>query len=267
MNKKILVTVKTYPSLSNKYGELVCTAGMTEDGEWIRIYPVPFRKIDYYERYHKYQWIELDLKRNTSDFRPESFRPIDYTKIICGEKIKADGKSWSKRRKLILRKVYYDMNLLISEAKNKDLCTSLATFKPAKITGFVIEKDSRNWDEKKLAQFKQGDLFDRKDFKTVEKIPYKFFYKFNDVEGKKSKLMIEDWEVGQLYLNCLKRHSGNEEKACSDVRKKYFDDFAKTKDIYLFLGTTQTHHYVSLNPFIIIGIFNPKYESRQKTLL
>jgi len=46
-----------------------------------------------------------------------------------------------------------------------------------------------------------------------------------------------------LYWNCLKRYEGNEAMACEDVKKKYFDDFAKTKDLYLFLGTTR----VSLN--------------------
>ncbi len=42
--QRILVTVKTYPTLSRKYGETVCTAGIGEDGTWIRIYPVPFRR-------------------------------------------------------------------------------------------------------------------------------------------------------------------------------------------------------------------------------
>lgn len=58
-------------------------------------------------------------------------------------------------------------------------------------------------------------------------------------------MMIEDWEIGQLYWNSLKRHGGNETKAVADVRKKYFDDFAKTKDLYFYLGTTQIHHYTA----------------------
>jgi hypothetical protein len=56
-NAKILITVKTYPTLSEKYDELVCTAGFKEDGSWIRIYPVPFRKLDYENQFHKWQWI------------------------------------------------------------------------------------------------------------------------------------------------------------------------------------------------------------------
>ena len=69
MKMKILITVKTYPALSTKYGETVCTAGITEEGKWIRIYPLPFRKLDYDKRFNKYDWVELELKRNTNDFR------------------------------------------------------------------------------------------------------------------------------------------------------------------------------------------------------
>lgn len=39
--KKVLITVTTYLLPSRSYEELVCTAGILEDGSWIRIYPVP----------------------------------------------------------------------------------------------------------------------------------------------------------------------------------------------------------------------------------
>jgi hypothetical protein len=48
---KVLITVKTYPAISTKYDELVCTAGFLEDGSWIRIYPIQFRKRPYAEQY------------------------------------------------------------------------------------------------------------------------------------------------------------------------------------------------------------------------
>ena len=58
---KVLIAVKTYPTISGKYDELVCTAGFLEDGSWIRIYPIAFRKKAYDEQYKKYDWIEIDL--------------------------------------------------------------------------------------------------------------------------------------------------------------------------------------------------------------
>jgi hypothetical protein len=33
--ERILITVKTYPTLSRKYGETVCTACVREDGSWV----------------------------------------------------------------------------------------------------------------------------------------------------------------------------------------------------------------------------------------
>ncbi len=40
----VLPLVKAYPSLSRKYGEVACVAGIDlEHKELVRLYPVPFR--------------------------------------------------------------------------------------------------------------------------------------------------------------------------------------------------------------------------------
>lgn len=266
---KVLITVKTYPTLSSKYDELVCTAGFLEDGSWIRIYPVPFRKLDYDRQYSKYDWLEIDLIKKTSDFRPESFQPI-----LSEEDFKIVGHigtehNWRLRKEIILKNVYTNLSLLIAEAKDKTKCTSLAVFKPSKITDFTVEAVERIWDEKKLkvleANAQQFNLFEKSEnpFKVVNKLPYKFSYRFVDDAGRVSKLMIEDWEIGALYWRQLEKHNGNEKLACDDVKAKYFEDFAKTKDLYLFLGTTFEYHIKNApNPFVIIGTFTPKIETQ-----
>jgi len=259
MKKKILIMVKTYPTISTKYSELVCTAGISEDGEWIRLYPLPFRKLDFDKRYGKYQWIEIDVVKNERDPRPESYRPVNYDHIILGEKIGTEKGTWARRKEIVLQNVYTNISDLIDDAKDKNKCVSLAVFKPTKINRFLIEETSREWDLKKIAQFKQTDIFENANdpFKVVKKLPYKFRYEIEDDSGKVSKLMIEDWEIGQLYWNCLKRHNGDETKACEDVRKMFWDKFVHEKDLYLFLGTTQAWHFRSINPFLIIGTFYP----------
>lgn len=260
---KVLITVKTYPTLSAKYDELVCTAGFREDGTWIRIYPVPFRKKTYNEQYKKYDWIEVDLVKNDGDFRPESYRPYSHDSEIKIVGHIDTEQNWEERKNICLGKIYYNLAELIAEAKDKNLGTSLAVFKPTEILDFTAEPTEKNWDKDKLAKLSQLNLFETSTegkFEVVKKLPYKFSYVFKDNQGKKSQLMIEDWETGQLYWNCLARHEGNEEKAIADVRKKYLDDFAKTKDLHFFLGTTQQYHNVAPNPFIIIGTFHPKKE-------
>lgn len=266
---KVLVTVKTYPTISSKYDELVCTAGFREDGSWIRIYPVPFRKKAYNEQYKKYSWIEMDLVKNEGDFRPESYRPRTHESEIKILDHIDTASNWYKRKQIALGNVHYNLAELIAEAKDKNKCTSLAVFKPTQIIGFEMkEVEDREWDKNKLAKLEaernQFNLFKQPEnpFEVVKKLPYKFSYVFKDNVGKESKMMIEDWEIGQLYWNCLAKYNGDEVKACNDVKKQYFDNFAKTKDLHLFLGTTQMHHYVSHNPFIIIGAFHPKIETQ-----
>lgn len=260
---RVLITVKTYPTISAKYDELVCTAGFREDGTWIRIYPVPFRKKSYQEQYKKYDWIEVNLVKNDSDFRPESYRPYSHdSEIKIVGHVDTNG-NWEERRKICLGKIYYNLSELIAEAKDKNIGTSLAVFKPTEIIDFVAEPTEKEWSKDKLAKLSQLNLFETTSegkFEVVQKLPYKFKLVFKDNQGTESRMMIEDWETGQLYWRQLAKYEGNEAKAVADVRKKYFDDFAKTKDLHFFLGTTQQYHNVAPNPFIIIGTFHPKKE-------
>lgn len=263
---RILISVKTYPTLSKKYDELVCTAGFLEDGSWIRIYPIPYRKLQFTDRYKKWQWIEVDVVKNSKDFRKESFRPIDIdTEIVLGDTVGTDD-DWKDRREIVLKNVRYNMDELIDEAQNQSIGTSLAVFKPKEIKDFIWEEEEREWDKEKLAAVyanqQQGNLFEQetkateKIFQVVKKLPYKFSYVFTTEDGKERTLMIEDWEVGELYWNCLAQY-GNELTACQKVKEKYFDWMAKKRDLYFFLGTTQRHHNYAKNPFIIIGAFYP----------
>ena len=276
MRVKILITVKAYPAISKKYHETVCTAGITEEGNWIRLYPIPFRQLDYNNQFKKYEWVELDLVRNKSDFRPESYRPKDlYLKdMISHGLIESDRNTWAERRNYVIKNVYTNLEKLIAEAKDKKICTSLAVFKPTKIIDFIYKETTREWNKEKIDFLKskklQLTLFDNKnedditEFEVVDKLPYKFSFRFEDEASKESTLMIEDWETGMLYWNSLVRHQGDEQKACEDVKKKYFDDFAKTKDYYFFLGTTKRYHFTAHNPFVIVGDFRPKYIIQEK---
>lgn len=259
MKKRVLITVKTYPTFSGKYEELVCTAGFTEAGEWIRIYPVPFRKLGYASQYGKYEWIELDLVKNPEDPRPESFRPTNKDDIQVVDRIGTDKGRWTTRKAIVLKKVYRSMAALIEEAKNPAISTSLAVFKPTRILDFIWEEESeKEWDKDKLSILQQGNLFEEKgaDFKVVRKLPFKFKYIFESESGSIHTLMIEDWEVGALYWKGLEKTQDNE-RACRYVRAKFFDEFTRKNDLYFFLGTTKSWHFRAPNPFIIIGTFYP----------
>lgn len=263
---KVLITVTAYPLPSRSYYELVCTAGFLEDGSWLRIYPVPFKFLNF----RKYQWVEINLKkRGSKDFRPESFSPdsIDLKDMKVISRI--DTKNyWAERKKYCLTNVYTSIGKLIKDSQEpKNI--SLATFKPSKILDLIVKSDDRDWKPLWKQARKQYDLFssdveNKKAYDSmIRKIPFRFTYRFLDDEGKESSLMIEDWEIGALYWNCLKSAEGDEKLACEKVKQKYFKEFTKKNDVYLFLGTTlQYHRRRVLNPFVIVGVFYPLKETK-----
>ncbi|ULQ52163.1 hypothetical protein [Flavihumibacter fluvii] len=270
---KVLVAVKTYPTLSTKYDELVCTAGFLEDGSWVRIYPIPFRKLDYNSRYSKYDWIELDLVKNRADFRPESYKPYTIDSNFNVVDHISTANSWQERKAIVLKNVHTNLKKLIAAAKDSTNPISLATFKPTEVLDFTFEKVDAEWDKEKIATLKakaqQIQLFKNAEnpFDVVNKLPFKFSYRFKDEEGTTSKLMIEDWEIGALYWKMLAKYEGHDQEflACQAVKKKYWDDFALTKDLYFFLGTVYESHQKNYpNPFVIIGTFHPTFPEQAK---
>ncbi|WP_198674144.1 hypothetical protein [Chitinophaga alhagiae] len=178
-----------------------------------------------------------------------------------------------KRKEYCLKNVYTNFDRLIEDSQ-KPLNVSLATFKPTAITAFEWEECEREWKDEWVEIRKQTDLFAAGSIdpqKLIPKVPFKFFYKFTDETGKQRRLMIEDWEIGQLYWNCLKeatKLAAHDEKAAEitalkKVKEKYYDDFLKSKDIYLFVGTTKEWHMRrASNPFVIIGVFYPMKETQ-----
>lgn len=269
--ERILITVKTYPTLSRKYGETVCTAGVREDGSWVRLYPVPLRRLDEKQQYKKYDWIECRVGRNTSDPRPETFRPLDFEELRPVAHIDTANK-WHARRSLLLKaaRVYTRLDELIAGAKANQV--SLAVFKPTRVLDFSWEEEEREWDPAKVREMrektKQLELFEdnswRNTFKVIPKLPYSFSYKFEDAVRKESELQILDWEIGALFWNCLKSCDGDERQALAKVKEKYFGEFLK-KDLHFFLGTTQEWHFKAPNPWVIVGVF-PIPHDRQKNL-
>jgi len=83
MIERLLVLAKAAPEVSSKYEHLICVAGITDKGEWRRIYPIPW-KIFWSmsgQNFKKKSWIQYELESDKpSDFRPES-RKIKFETI------------------------------------------------------------------------------------------------------------------------------------------------------------------------------------------
>lgn len=82
--------------------------------------------------------------------------------------------------------------------------------------------------------------------------PFKFSYVFKcEDNDKPHHAMIEDWELGVLYLKERQR-KGSEQLAAQSVKDKYLSLFAKDRDPLLFMGTT-----FPWNSWVVIGVFYP----------
>jgi hypothetical protein len=260
---KVLITVKSYPTVSAHYDEQLSIAGFREDGTFIRIYPIPFSKKSYEETYQLYDWVELDLVRNTRDFRLESFRPVTPDAPV--KKIGHAGTAdyWSERKAIVLKNIYRNLSTAVIEAKHEAFYTSLIVFKPERVLGFIVEETDRDWDSNRLAkqrtEINPVEAFEQPEdpFTVMKKLPYKFSFRFTDNKNEEITLPLEDWQLASLYWKSLKKYSGpdKEQKAIQEVRKKYLQEYTRNTDLYFFLGTTQNVHAVAKQPFTIVGLF------------
>jgi len=270
---RVLVTVKTYPQPSGKYGELVCTAGLLDGKKWVRIYPVSAELLRSDVRLPKYSWIRLNLIRRTNDFRPESYTPRNgIEEPIALEGRIGTSRDWTDRREYVEREVFESIKDLIVLAKGKPP-RSLATVSPREIIDLVVEPTSPHWREEWMAQNQQGSMFEVADDGTirrrrmVRKLPFKYSFKLLCRDDLRPRTMqIEDWEIGALYWNCMRRVDGDCTAANRLVRQKYLTEMCSKRDVLLFVGTTLAHHMVSCNPFLIIGVFYPPKRTQMQLL-
>lgn len=248
---KVLVTVMTYPHPSLKHDELICTAGITETGEWVRLYPIDYRHRPKEQRFHKYQWIELDLepRGQGNDNRKESRRPHLDTLRVLGQPI-GTGHRWEKRRQIIDSLPHHTLNQL-KQLHKRDK-TSLGIVRPARVLDMKIEQSTKDWKPEWQVLYQQMRLFGPPP-KPLKKIPFKFSYVFECEDSKKPhRAMCEDWELGVLYLKEVDRLK-DEMKAARSVRKKFLKEICSSdKDTRFFMGTT-----FPFNSWVVIGTFYP----------
>ena len=260
VSTKVLITVKTYPHPSDKYQELVCVAGITADGQWVRLYPVDFRYMPRHQQFQKYQWVQVNLASHgySNDNRRESRRP-DLESIETLGKPLPTTDNWSQRCAIIDSMPHNTVKELISlYNENK---ASLGIVRPAEVLDIEISEVVSEWPPKWQSLFNQQRLFGEQ--KPLRKLPYKFQYVFRcDDDDTPHKAMIEDWELGTLFLGESGR-LGSEAKAAQSVKHKYLDEMCSpNRDTRFFMGTR-----LPFNTWLVLGVFWPPKTSVQQAAL
>lgn len=249
--KRILITVKAYPTPSRKYSETVCCAGVDLDSsQFIRLFPIPFRDLDYDKRFKKYSIIEVDCSQSRDDKRPESFRiKIDTIKVL--DWLDTSNK-WEKRKSLVLKLPVKSMCQVIRDSEERDL--SLGLIKPCNIS-FKVSKRRLSNQKEREAYYAQLNLFKKKK-EVIEEIPFDFHYVFlceGDDDCPGHRLSIIDWEIRQAYRDWRSKYT-DEKIILGKIQQKWLD-IANTnkKDVYFYVGNMIRLRGI----FIVLGVFYP----------
>src|SRR6266436_2792203 len=140
--KRVLITVRTYPIPAQKSIEASCTAGITRDGQWIRLFPVPYRLLEEDKRFKRYQWIDVSVLKARNDPRPESYKlNADSIKIVSAV---PTNNGWQARKDLIFPLKRHCLCCIKQEGKEKGSPT-LGIFKPAEIQRLLIKPTAPQW--------------------------------------------------------------------------------------------------------------------------
>ncbi len=245
--KRVLITVKTYPTPSSKYVETVCTAGITSDGKWIRLYPIKFRFLQDKQKYRLFSWVDVEVKKSKDDARPESYKVNSESIKVISEL--HPEKDLEEKRALLLPLCRPSLETLYDEIDTNG--ASLGMFKPKSVTGIkVTQLQDREWNQDEIAKLNQMSIFDNEsERKLLEKIPYRFFLEFvcNDERCPGHSISINSWEINETYRSFLRKYR-SETEAINKLKAKWMSMFCDSCDYYLFVGTTRSH-----KKFIIIG--------------
>lgn len=246
--KRALIVVRTYPTPAKTGAEVSCTAAITDDGKFLRLFPVPWRHLPDDQRFRKYQWVELRVEKATKDVRPESYK-LKQNGIKILNTLGTVG-DWKARKAVILPLKAHCLCCLMRERDEKTFPT-LGIFRPKKIESLIISADSPEWSAQQIAILQQGHLFEQK-LKQLEKIPYKFQYKFwcDHDECNSHTLMCADWEMAESWRRWRSKYGDKWEEK---FREKYERQLVEACDLHFYVGTV--HRYPAT--WIIVGLFYP----------
>lgn len=252
IRKRILITVRTYPVPAKKGIEVSCTAGITDDGKWIRLFPLPYRLLADESKFRKYQWITVDVAKAKNDPRPESFNP-QVDQIQTGSILSAE-REWSARWNVV-RPLLRPSLCELQDDREVDGHPTLGFIKP-QIERLLITPSSAEWSADQLTALRQTSLFQKAPTNELEKIPFDFRYAFRC--GKPfctgHEMICTDWEMGESYRRWRDKYGDAWE---AKFRQRYEDEMIEKNDTHFFVGNL--HQFP--NAWIVIGLFYPPHET------
>ncbi|MFL6283262.1 MAG: hypothetical protein ACJ74Q_09000 [Pyrinomonadaceae bacterium] len=246
---KALIVVRTYPIPAKPGVEASCTAAITEDGKWVRLYPVPYRFLDQDKRFRKYQWIEVNVVK-ASDARPESYTPDIESINILTDPLPTENE-WAARKKYVFPARAHCLCCLKRE-RDANQHPTLGVFKPKVIERLRITPTDSTWTQEQINMLRQGDLFKEQPTTELEKVPFLFTYTFrcDDDHCPGHTISCTDWEMGESWRRWSRKYGDEWQEK---FRQRYEREMIDRNDTHFFVGTIHKHP----NNWLIIGLFYP----------
>lgn len=252
---RALIWGKTYPELSVHHHETVCTGAVTDTGEPLRLYPVPLRYMDASKQYKLYDWIDVEVARNSSDprhesrkIRPESIQVVDHIASSTLDE-------WQARRMVVLRDSRWqfdNIDALKSAQRTEGRSMGVLSIgEVVSVRATMKGEDAQRAHQAKYAEVTAPtDLF-RAEYLPLEFVPFDIKLRFrcagpcSGCTRNPHDMKVLDWGLIELG-----RNNG---PAAAQARLTELADLSRY-DFRLFMGNFRTH----MNNFGIIGLWYPK---------
>jgi hypothetical protein len=261
----VMVTVKAYPQLSKKSGEVVCVAGVRldkADPEWIRLYPVAYRDLDEYQKFKKYDVINVEIRRG-KDTRPESFVPAHGSISVARSIASGADQTWYERREMLgslTGQTTMCELLRKNDMVGRGVAPSLGLIKPEVLDVEVEKNHGFDADKQALAALAAEATLFTEAKQELEPSPYvvKYRYRCQEPGCQTHTQSLIDWEVGEAGRKWPRRYPRAE--IPGRIRDKFLTQLCgQDRDTHFFVGNT--HRWLST--FLVLGVFWPRIDKTE----
>src|SRR5579871_3847096 len=206
-----IIVVKASPQLGARHGETVCTAGITRERQWVRLFPIAFRTLQDAQQFKRWDLVQYAWQPPRDDRRVESRRVEHHSLVVAGSFPKA------QRFGLITPMIKESLSDEIAQGR------SLAFIRPA-IRRLIVEKKPATEIAEEREKFqtaaKQADLF-LAPIVPYEPCPYHFKYEYDVKDGRRTGT-CQDWETEATFFHWRKQYS--EQDAIKRMQARWGDE-------------------------------------------
>ena len=234
-----IILAKGVFQASPKHKDTIYCAGVTAQGEWVRLYPVTFGALEDAQRFGQWSRIEFDWHMPSDDPRVESRRLNSGSIKIIGEV------SPEERHKLLSKLEVSELKSPAGQGK------TLALLRPRN-PYFIIERKLaiEVVEEHQAIELVAGHkkLSGSKIFMPLPKYcPYKFKYKYYTDDGEQESV-YQDLDIGTTFSSWSKRFG--EEHTLSRLRKIYGEEYLKKNMTFVMGRSSISPHTWFINSII-----------------